>query len=186
MMTIAAFQRTSLLLGVMALALPDPSLAQRVPDEGQIAAGVDIGAFLPSDEQVDASLTAAGLVEFYFTPRLSLRGSAAAMRANYERDSDLQERQLRLGADVIYNWEFGKVHPFAGGGLGIHFLRYYDEGDNVGPNDTSVGVSGLGGLEVFLNRVWTFKTEGRYQWVDDRPLYNPDGFALTFGVKRYF
>lgn len=178
--------RASVLVGIATLALPLPSSAQPVPNTGQVAAGFDIGAFLPADDQVDGSIIAAGFVEYYFAPRLGLRGSLAATRPEYSRGTDEQERQLRLGADVIYNWEQGKIHPFAGGGLGIHFLRFYDNGENVGPNDTTLGVSGLGGVEVFLNRAWTLKAEGRYQWVDDRPLYDPDGFAMTFGIKRYF
>ena len=41
-------------------------------------------------------------------------------------------------------------------------------------------------VEYFLNRAWTVKGEGRYQWVDDRRGVNPDGLALTIGLKRYF
>jgi opacity protein-like surface antigen len=178
--------RASVLSGLIALAIPGTSSAQPVPNGGQVAVGGDIGVFLPSDDQTDGSFIAAGLVDYYFTPRLGIRGSVATTRPGYTRGTDEQERQIRLGADIIYNWEMGKIHPFAGGGLGIHFLRFYNNGDNVGPNDEKAGVSGLGGVEVFLNREWTFKLEGRYQWVDDRPLYDPDGFALTFGIKRYF
>lgn len=142
--------------------------------------------FLPADDLLSGSFTGGGLVEVYVTPRLGLRASVSAIRAEYERDANQQERQVRLGGDLIYNWEGGRIHPFVGGGLGLHFLRYYDHGDNIEPNDTKFGASVLGGLEYFLNRAWTFKTEGRYQWVDDRPASDPDGFALTFGVKRYF
>lgn len=175
----------ALLFGLLLAAAPNAD-AQPVPNARQLAVGGDIGVFLPSDDQTDGSVIFGGFAEYYFTPRLSIRGSLSTTRPEYSRGTDEQERQHRLGADVIYNWEHGKIHPFAGGGLGIHFMRFYDNGDNIGPNDTEVGVSGLGGVEVFLNRAWTFKVEGRYQWVDDRPLYDPDGFALTFGVKRYF
>ncbi len=176
----------SLLAGLLSLAIPSSSAAQPVPNTGQMAVGGDVGVFLPADDQLDGSFIVAGFFEYYFTPRLSIRGSVSETRPSYSRGSDEEERQLRLGGDVIYNWERGKFHPFAGGGLGIHNLRFFDAGDNIGDNDTNVGVSGLGGVEVFLNRQWTFKIEGRYQWVDDRPLLEPDGFALTFGVKRYF
>jgi opacity protein-like surface antigen len=168
------------------LAAPSIASSQPVPNTGQLAAGADVGAFLPSDDQVDSSFIVGGFVEYYFTPRLSIRGSVSETRPSYERGTDEEERQLRLGADVIYNWEHGRIHPFAGGGLGMHRLRFYNDDDNLGSNDSNLGISGLGGVEVFLNRAWTFKIEGRYQWVDDRPAYDPDGFALTFGIKRYF
>jgi opacity protein-like surface antigen len=175
-----------LVAGLLVFAAPSPSSAQPVPNTGQMAAGGEVGIFLPTDDQVDGSFIAGGFFEYYFTPRLSIRGSLSETRPSYSRGNDEEERQFRLGGDVIYNWERGKFHPFAGGGLGIHRLRFFDDGDNIGENDTNVGVSGLGGVEVFLNREWTFKIEGRYQWVDDRPAYDPDGFAMTFGIKRYF
>jgi opacity protein-like surface antigen len=108
------------------------------------------------------------------------------MRNEYDRGNDDEERQIRFGGDVIYNWEFGTVHPFAGVGLGYHLLRFYDDDENIEPNDNEAGVQVLGGAEFFLNRQWTIKGEARYQWVGDRPLVDPDGLGLTIGVKRYF
>lgn len=178
---------TRLALGLFCLTLiPTAAAAQPVPDEGQVALGGEIGVFLPTDEQLEPGLVGGGLIEFYVSPRVGIRGSVMAMRNDYERGGDDEERQLRFGGDVIYNWEFGAVHPFAGAGIGVHLLRFYDEGENVGPNDTEVGGQILGGAEFFLNREWTVKAEGRYQWVGDRPFVDLDGLALTIGVKRYF
>ncbi len=178
---------TRLALSAFCAALfPAVAAAQRVPDAGQVAVGAEFGVFLPSDDQLEPGLAGGGLIEFYATPRVGIRGSVMAMRNDYERGGDDEERQIRFGADVIYNWEYGSVHPFAGAGVGMHLLRFYDEGDNVGPNDTEFGAQILGGAEFFLNRDWTVKAEGRYQWVGDRPLVDLDGLALTIGVKRYF
>ena len=174
------------LLASVMLAMPAEAIAQPVPSTGQVAAGIDVGLFLPSDDQFDTSITGGGFFEFYLTPRIGVRTGVMAMRPSYQRGTDEQERQIRLGADLIYNWEYGHIHPFAGGGLGMHLLRTYDDGQNVGTNYSKVGVSALGGFEYFLNREWTVKTEGRYQWVGDIPLVNPNGFALTIGLKRYF
>ena len=160
--------------------------AQPVPDAGQVAAGGEIGLFIPADEQLDLGITGGGLIEFYVSPRVGIRGTVTAIRNGYDREDDDDERQLRFGADLIYNWEYGAVHPFAGGGIGIHLLRFYRDGDNEGPNDNEFGAQVLGGLEFFLNRAWTVKGEARYQWVADRPNLNPDGLGLTVGVKRYF
>jgi opacity protein-like surface antigen len=169
---------------LLSLFLPLTVSAQ--PRDGQLAVGGDIGVFVPADDQLDRSLIWGGFVEGYVTPRVGIRGSLFLTSPEYERGTDEHERQLRLGADVIYNWEGGRIHPFVGGGLGAHFLQFTDNGDSIGESDTKLGVSVLGGLEYFLNRAWTLKGEARYQWVDDRPGVDPDGLALTVGLKRYF
>lgn len=163
-----------------------PTIAGAQPRTGQVAAGADIGMFVPSDEQLQSGLMADGFVEFYATPRLGIRPIVTAIRSGYDRFDDDDERQLRVGVDVIYNWEGGRVHPFVGGGFGMHFLRFYRDGNNEGPNDTNFGTNVLGGLEFFMNRAWVVKLEGRYQWVQDRPNLDPDGFAALIGLKRYF
>jgi opacity protein-like surface antigen len=160
--------------------------AQPVPNAGQVAVGGEVGVFIPADEQLSSGVVGGGLLEFYVTPRVGIRGTVTAIRSGYDRRDDDDERQLRFGVDVIHNWEFGRVHPFAGGGIAMHLLRFHRDGDNEGPNDTAFGVQGLGGVEFFLNRAWTVKTEGRYQWVGDRPNLDPDGLSLTIGLKRYF
>ena len=175
-----------LVFSALALTCPVIAAAQPVPNTGQVAAGAEVGLFFPADEQLATGITGGGLLEFYVSPRVGIRGTVTAIRNGYDRQDDDDERQLRFGGDVIYNWEFGKVHPFAGGGIGVHLLRFYRDGDNQGPNDTKIGGQGLGGAEIFLNRQWTVKLEGRYQWVEDRPALNPDGFSATVGVKRYF
>lgn len=156
------------------------------PRAGQTALGAEVGIFVPKDEQLDIGGVAAGLFEVYATPRVGIRSTVTAIRADYARNDNDDERQLRFGVDVIRNWEFGRVHPFAGAGIAMHLLRFYRDGNNEGPNDTKFGAQGLGGAEFFLNRAWTVKAEGRYQWVADRPNLDPDGLSLTFGVKRYF
>jgi opacity protein-like surface antigen len=183
-MSTSSFASRTFAAALCALAIP--ALAAAQPAAGQVAAGAEIGLFFPADEQLATGVTGGGLFEYYVTRRLSIRGTVMAIRAGYDRQDDDDERQLRFGGDVIYNWEGGKIHPFAGGGIGLHLLRYYRSGDNVGPNDTNIGAQVLGGVEVFLNRAWTVKGEGRYQWVEDRPSLNPDGLSLTIGIKRYF
>lgn len=174
------------ILLAVTLALPSRVHAQPVPDTGQIAAGIDLGWFVPSDDQFDSSIAGGGYFEFYLTPRLGLRTGATAMRPAYVRGVEEQERQLRLGADLVYNWETGRVHPFVGAGVGWHLMRLYERGENIGPNHNKLGLSLLGGAEVFVSRAWAIKGEARYQWVADTPLVNPSGFALTAGLKRYF
>jgi opacity protein-like surface antigen len=186
MTTSSIVQRLCFPALVALLLLPFSAAAQPVPAAGQVAAGVELGVFPPTDSQLSAGVVGGGLLEVYATPRIGVRGTVTAMRSGYARFDNDTERQVRLGLDVIYNWERGAVHPFVGGGVGMHFLRFHRDGRNVGPNDTQFGTQALGGVEFFLNRAWALKAEGRYQWVGDRPNLNPDGLALTIGAKRYF
>jgi opacity protein-like surface antigen len=182
-MNTSALHRLILTAALM-LCLPLTAAAQ--PRDGQVALGGDIGLFFPTDEQFDGSLFGGAYVEIYPMARLGVRPSLFVTSPEYERGTDEHERQMRLGVDVIYNWEGGRVHPFAGAGLGAHFLQFTHDGDEIGDSDTELGFTLLGGLEYFLNRAWTIKGEGRYHWVDDERGINPDGLALTVGLKRYF
>jgi Outer membrane protein beta-barrel domain len=163
-----------------------PAFAQRrVPDEGMMAAGGEVGFFVPDDE-FETSPILGGLFEYYVSPRLGLRGSVLFMDPEFDRGTDDSLRHVRLGFDVIYNWEHGKWHPFAGGGVGVHMLQAKENGRNFGDSENELGLTGLGGVEYFFNRRTTFKIEGRFMFVDDFGLSEPSGFAATFGIKRYF
>jgi hypothetical protein len=183
-MNTSALFRRGVVTAALVLLLPLAAAAQ--PREGQVAAGGDIGLFFPSDDQFDGALLGGGFIEFYPLARVGIRSSLLVTSPEYERGTDDHERQMRLGVDVIYNWEGGAIHPFVGAGIGAHFLQSTSNGADIGDSDTKRGFALLGGLEYFLNRAWTLKGEGRYQWVDDRPGVNPDGLALTIGLKRYF
>ena len=179
-------QRSCFAALVALFLLAAPAAAQPVPAAGQVAAGAELGIFPPADSRLSAGIVGGGLFEVYATRRIGVRGTVTAIRSDYDRSDVDDERQLRLGLDLIYNWERGAVHPFVGAGVGMHFLRFHRDGRNEGPNDTEFGTQALGGVEFFMNRDWTLKAEGRYQWVGDRPNLNPDGLALTVGLKRYF
>ncbi len=170
--------------GVLAMAAPAVATAQRVPDYGTVAAGAEGGLFFP-DNEFEVSPIFGGLFEYYVSPRVGLRGSLLFAAPDFERGTDDELRQARLGFDVIYNWEYGKWHPFAGGGIGFHLLDLKENGRSL-RDDTEVGLSVLGGAEYFFDRRTTFKIEGRFQFVDDVLFSDPSGFAATFGVKWYF
>jgi opacity protein-like surface antigen len=183
-MNTSALCRGGVLAAALLLVFAASAFAQ--PRQGQAAVGGDIGLFFPSDDQLDGALFGGGFVEVYATPRVGIRPSLFWTAPEYERGTDENENQMRLGVDVIYNWEGGIVHPFVGAGIAAHFLQFTSDGEDVDDSDTNLGFALLGGVEYFLNRAWAVKGEGRYQWVDDRPSVNPDGFALTIGLKRYF
>jgi hypothetical protein len=163
-----------------------PTVALAQPRTGQVAAGADIGAFIPKEAQLDPGWIADGFIEFYVTPRVGIRPILTFIRTGYDRPDDDDERQLRLGVDVIHNWEGGRLHPFVGAGIGVHFLEFHRGGRREGRDDRELGANVLGGLEVFLDTDWAVKFEARYQWVGDRPGIDPDGLGLLIGLKRYF
>src|SRR5688572_13020029 len=97
--------KTSALLFGAALSLLFPLTASAQPREGQVALGGDVGLFFPADDQFDSALIWGGFLEGYVTPRVGIRGSLFVTSPEYDRGTDEHERQMRLGADVIYNWE---------------------------------------------------------------------------------
>ncbi len=116
-----------------------------------MAAGAEAGFFSPAEDDLDLTPIVGGFFEYYFTPRLSIRPGVAFLDSGLDiGDPDDSVRQVRFGADLIYNWERGEWHPFAGGGLSVHSLRLKDNGHAFGDSEQQLGVSGLGGVEYLL------------------------------------
>ena len=116
-----------------------------------MAAGAEAGFFAPAEDDLDLTPIVGGFFEYYFTPRLSIRPGVAFLDSGFDiGDPDDSVRQVRFGADLIYNWERGEWHPFAGGGLSVHSLRLKDNGHAFGDSEQQLGVSGLGGVEYLL------------------------------------
>jgi hypothetical protein len=177
---------------VMIVALPLSAAAQRAhptrqPAEGSIAIGGDIGLFVPTDGAFGPSVALEGHADFSLTARIAARFGVDWTDPSFDRESTDSLRQVRFGGDVIYNWEGGKWHPFAGGGIGAHLLQEKDNGRDLGDSETKLGGALLGGVEYFFNRTATIKAEGRYQFVGDtRNGYDPSGLVLLVGLKQYF
>jgi opacity protein-like surface antigen len=184
--------RIRFIVMALVLALPTYAFAQArarrspVPDGGMVAFGGEAGFLVPSEEALDTSLVLGGFFEYYFTPRLSFRPGVTYVDSSFDRENEDSLRDTRIGLDVIYNWEGGRWHPFAGGGLGIHSLRLKDNGQAIGDTSTELGLGLLGGIEYFFNRNATLKMEGRALFVEDTFGLETGGFAATFGVKWYF
>ena len=113
MTTSSLLQRSSLRALIALFLLPVAAAAQPVPDAGQVAAGAELGVFVPADSRLSTGIVGGGLLEVYATPRVGVRATVMATRSGYDRADDDSERQLRLGVDVIYNWELGSVHPLS-------------------------------------------------------------------------
>ena len=171
---------------LMSVALARSAAAQaRVPDEGMASIGAEIGFFFP-EEIFETGTAAAVSLDYYVNPRFGLRGSLGWVDPNFERSGD-SLRQIRLSVDGMYNWEHGKWHPFAGGGLGVYLLQHKLSGRSVGVEETKLGVRVGGGIEYFMRRTVTIKGEALYHGVQQGQLpWSPSGVTLTIGIKKYF
>ena len=160
---------------------------RRVPHAGQTAVGVDVGAFVPADSQFDNALLVNALLEYYVTPRVSLRTSFGLTDPGHRTEAADSLRQVPLRLDVNYNWEGGRWHPFVGAGVGAYFLQFKDNDQPFGDTETKAGFNLGGGMEYFFNRTVTFKGEARYHILGNaRGGQDPSGLALTAGLKTYF
>jgi opacity protein-like surface antigen len=167
---------------------PEMALAQeRAPHTGSSAVGIDVGAFVPSEDQLDTAPIVNALLEYYLTPRVSLRTNFGLTDPGFARESSDSLRQIPLRLDVNYNWEGGKVHPFVGAGVGAYFLTTKDNGRTLGDTETKPGFNLGGGVEYFTGRTVSIKGEARYHMIGNtRSGKDPSGLVLTGGLKKYW
>src|SRR5262245_32390956 len=95
------------------------SAQARVPDTGMWAVGGSVGASGPSDASLQRGFEAAGNVEGYLTPRLSIRGQVGASSWDIVgRGFAGSITPLFADGNLVYNWEGGAIHPYVTGGVG--------------------------------------------------------------------
>ena len=179
-------QALSIGLAVLLLLPASASAQRRMPHKDAGALGAEIGVFLPRQVGMAAGPEIDGFYEYYLTARDSLRVGGGWANPKQEANSDARTRQIRIGVDLIHNWEGGAVHPFVGAGLGTYFLQPRLNGNNLGDSATTIGGTVLGGVEFFTSDTFAVKGEARYNVVEKSGAYNPSGLSLTFGVKSYF
>ena len=141
---------------------------------------------MPTQSGMSAGPTVEGAYEYYLTARNSLRIGAGWANPKLERENTDGTRQVRIGADLVHNWEGGAIHPFVGAGVGSYFLQPIDNGNSFGPSNTRVGARFLGGVEFFTAKTFSVKGEARYDAVAKVNGYNPSAQTLSIGVKSYF
>jgi opacity protein-like surface antigen len=160
---------------------------ERAPHAGSTAVGVDVGAFVPADNQLDNALVVSALLEYYLTPRVSLRTDFGLTDPGFTRESTDSLQQIPLRLDVNYNWEGGKWHPFVGAGVGAYFLQFKDNGHALGESETKPGFNVGGGIEYFTGRTVSLKGEARYHVIGNmRDGRDPSGLVFTGGLKKYW
>ena len=185
--------RSVALVCTLAMCVAAPAQAQRrnrdggrAPHEGSSAVVGEVGLFLPTQDGMTTGPEVEGNYEYYLTARNSLRLGAGWANPKVDREHVDSTRQVRLGADVVHNWEGGAIHPFVGAGAGAYFLQPVDNGNSFGPSQTKPGARLLGGVEFFTSRTFAVKGEARYDKVMKANSYDPSGLTLSIGVKSYF
>lgn len=177
-------------IGVALVALPSMVQAQgRVPTTESGAIGGDVGIFMPRSDELNPGLSLDGYYEYYFAPRTSIRLGLGWTNPEFERDPDANMRHIRVGGDLIYNWEGGTIHPFVGAGLGLYILEPRADGNALFDSESKLGGVLLGGFEFFTGRTTAVKAEASYHLisnVDNFGPRNPDGLKLSVGLKKYF
>ena len=175
---------------VVASSMSAPGMAtaqERAPHTGSTAVGLDAGAFIPRDGQFDVAPIVNVLLEYYVTPRVSLRTDFGLTDPGFSRESTDSLRQIPLRLDVNYNWEGGKWHPFVGAGAGAYFLQFKDNGESLGESETKPGFNLGGGVEYFTGRTVSLKGEARYHVIGKtRGGQDPSGMVFTGGIKKYW
>jgi opacity protein-like surface antigen len=160
---------------------------ERAPHAGSVAAGIDAGVFIPKEDALETAPIVSVLLEYYVTPRVSLRTDFGLTDPGFSFESSDSLRQIPLRLDVNYNWERGKWHPFVGAGAGAYFLRFKDNGQAFGDTETKLGFNVGGGIEYFTGRTVSLKGEARYHMIDDmRSGTDPSGLVFTGGLKKYW
>ena len=177
----------SLVIGLLVMTPVSGVAQERVPHQGSTAVGIDFGAFTPFDDRLDMAPAIGALFEYYLTPRVSIRTGFGMADPSFNGNGN-SLRQVPLRADLNYNWEGGKWHPFVGTGVGAYFLQ--NKGSNgtaFGDQETKFGFNLGGGAEYFLNRRVAMKGEGRLHNIEKASSgLDPSGVALSVGLKTYF
>jgi hypothetical protein len=169
------------------------------PRADTIAIGGDVG-FLASDsvtsEDGSSTLDAAtgsadAFVEYYYTERVSFRAMYGWAAPRFRSVPELSLRRQHLNVNVLYNWDIGRLRPFAAIGGGTYFVSRRREGNTVGRTLAKPGGALGAGAEYYF-RTFAVRSEMSVHVLnDEKEIPELDGatltgFTWTFGVKVPF
>ncbi len=170
-----------LMLSPIASPAATPSTA---PKEGDMGVSFNAGfanAFDDDFEGADPVFT--GTFEYYTTPRVSWRGLLGVTSFDADLPGGASVDTTFVNANVVYNWEGGRIHPYVTGGVGL----YQKNGSSNLPSrfdETVIGANGGGGIDWFLGSRWALKFEGTFHGLTGE---NPNTVFLgTAGFKFWF
>jgi len=185
------FPKTLLLSALLPLSSSMALPATTAPSDGDMAISFNAGfanAFDDTFDDVEPAFT--GTFEYYTSPRISWRGLLGTMSFDAEPPSpgdSLSVDATFLNANIVYNWEGGRVHPYVTGGIGA-----YDKSASSNLpseisskfDETAFGVNGGGGLDWYLGESWALKFEGVVHALAGE---DPKTIVIgTAGVKFWF
>jgi hypothetical protein len=186
-------QRTILLV-LLLTASAVPTFAQSsvslASSDRKLAAGVSLGVAIPGEKLFGSGATLTIFGEKYLTPRLSVRGQLmTAWWKIDELDTEASASPLALGANLIYNWDRGRWHPYASAGFGIYRFGFTEA--DLDSSDTQAGLTAGGGVEIHLDTrsaVTVDLTLHPVAGSADSLLndYAPWFSTLSVGYKRFF
>lgn len=158
----------------------------RTPRTDSAAVGLDVGLFRPNEDALESGVSLDAFYEYYLSPRTSVRWGAGWTAPEYAAEPDESLRYIRIGGDLIYNWEGGTVHPFVGAGLGVYIMQPRENGTDTAESESKLGGVLLGGLEFFTSNTVSVKGEVSYHLISDVDNFNPNGLKFAVGLKKYF
>jgi len=177
---------------LLATAAATASAQQRVPDRGMFAIGLDVGFAIPHDDLLETGLFTSVSGEYYVTPRVSLKARFGGAWFETDDDIGLEEEvsPMHLTGSLVYNWEHGKIHPYASAGAGWYRYRFRVNDESAG-TDSKFGVSLGGGAEYFLSRSDTIVGDVTFHVISGDAassffLYNGSYWSFSGGYKKYF
>jgi len=171
-----------LLSGLLLMAGPIASLAatpSTAPQQGDMAVSFNVGlakAFQDDFDDIQPVFT--GSFEYYSDPRVSWRGllgTTSFDAGNSGEDIDF----IFLDANVLYNWEGGRIHPYVTGGVGL-YQKNASSGLPSGFDETVFGLNGGGGIDWFLGSRWAIEFEGTLHG-----LTGEDPNTILFGTAGF-
>lgn len=149
--------------------------------------GFKIG--LVSPEDIDATVGFAVFADMgTIVPNLRLEPNLGFWTTSEEAvGTKFSVRDIAVGARAKYLFKIpnSKMRPFAGGGLGLHFLHASFEapGIDTGDSDVKLGLDMGGGFFVPMNTQWDFTSELWYGIVSDvSQISFAVGVQYNFGI----
>ncbi len=162
-----------------------------VPAPGMVAIGGSFGAAPPLEASFTSGPTLTGNIEGYLTRRVSVRGQVSGAWWDITgRGFTGSVHPIAADANVVYNFEGGRIHPFVTGGVGLYHYRFEEHPTTGSANKAGVNVGG--GVEYFVRRHATATAEVLFHNTQ-APMTSPlttysdsSYWTFTVGMKRYF
>jgi hypothetical protein len=170
--------------------VPRISQAQAQSPRAKYAVGGDVGILFTSYGDGSTRETGDAFLEYYLTPRVSVRGMYGWAETDLEAARELRRQHVLF--NVLYSWEFGRLRPFATVGGGAYFLQRREGDQSVGDTLTKPGANVGAGIDYHLRRALAIKTEMNAHLLGDEERFpelkgrTPSGFTWTVGVKVPF